>query len=398
MLFAVNRSRLTHGLDLANSNGIEIGPLVNPIVRRTDGNIKYVDRASTAELRKWYSRDDKINIDEIMEIDYIWGEQSLTEATGGTEQFDYCIASHVIEHIPDLITWLGEISSILKTGGVACFAVPDKRFTFDYLRSLTTTSDLVDNFLNKLRKPSFRHIYDHFSNFAELDIQTAWSNDFDGSSLSPLNSPAKAYSACVDSIDGDKYVDSHCSVLTQDSFFPLLESISELGLLDFSIKRSFGVKHGMFEFVVQLEKLDPALIFEKKHQAFKTSFETMNNSALLVNYSSNKLGVPKIYYDFGQGFNETETESIQYNEVDEEVQLKFTLPLVDELNLRFDPSDHECDFNISKLTLIDHSGRNSIPLTNIQVLNEIERTSMSSKGWSASSSRNATDPSVLIKI
>jgi 2-polyprenyl-3-methyl-5-hydroxy-6-metoxy-1,4-benzoquinol methylase len=134
MSFSINRAHLTYGLDLAKLTGIEIGPLVNPIVTRDQSNVKYVDRASTEELREWYSKAPQINVDEIMDIDYIWGEQSLAEATGSAEQFDYCIASHVIEHIPDLITWLQEISSILKVGGVACFAVTDKRYTFDCLR------------------------------------------------------------------------------------------------------------------------------------------------------------------------------------------------------------------------------------------------------------------------
>ena len=175
MPFTLHRNRLTHDLDLPNLSGIEIGPLVNPIVTRELSDVKYVDRASTDNLKEWYSKDPNINVDDIMHIDYIWGDQSLAEATGGTEQFDYCVASHVIEHIPDLITWLGEIASILKVGGVACFAVPDKRYTFDYLRSVTTTADVVDNYFQKLRKPSFRHIYDHFSNHAVLDIEEALS-------------------------------------------------------------------------------------------------------------------------------------------------------------------------------------------------------------------------------
>ena len=83
MPFTLHRNRLTHQLDLANQSGIEIGPLVNPIVTRDLSNVKYVDRASTEELREWYSRDPKINIDDIMHIDYIWGDQTLAQATGG---------------------------------------------------------------------------------------------------------------------------------------------------------------------------------------------------------------------------------------------------------------------------------------------------------------------------
>ncbi|MFT6045111.1 MAG: hypothetical protein ACI9WC_000810, partial [Arenicella sp.] len=34
MSFSINRAHLTYGLDLAKLTGIEIGPLVNPIVTR----------------------------------------------------------------------------------------------------------------------------------------------------------------------------------------------------------------------------------------------------------------------------------------------------------------------------------------------------------------------------
>ncbi|MFT4629516.1 MAG: hypothetical protein ACI8PV_000630 [Dinoroseobacter sp.] len=94
MSFSINRAHLTYGLDLAKLTGIEIGPLVNPIVTRDQSNVQYVDRVSTEELREWYSKAPQINVDEIMDIDYIWGEQSLAEATGNTEQFDYCIACY----------------------------------------------------------------------------------------------------------------------------------------------------------------------------------------------------------------------------------------------------------------------------------------------------------------
>ncbi len=47
---------------------------------------------------------------------------------------DLLVASHVIEHVPDLITWLREIASVLKPTGQARLAIPDRRYTFDLLR------------------------------------------------------------------------------------------------------------------------------------------------------------------------------------------------------------------------------------------------------------------------
>jgi len=398
MHFAINRNRLTHSLDLANATGLEIGPLVNPIITRAMGNVKYVDRASTEDLRTWYSRDDKINVDDIVDIDYIWGEQSLSEATGDTAQFDYCIASHVIEHIPDLITWLGEIASILKPGGVACFAVPDKRYTFDCLRPLTTTADLVDSYLNKLRKPSFRHIYDHFSNFAELDIQTAWAHDFDAGNLKPANSPNHAYNACIDSIKENSYVDSHCSVFTEGSFFELLESVSALGLLDFRVNKRFEVKPGMFEFVVQLEKLDSALSPEQKHAEFTQSLEVTSSTALLMDFTSDQICDPKVYYDIGNGINEIDSQVSNYTEVGQPMQLRFKLPPVDILKFRFDPSDNECSFQISGIRWQNIEGYSPLSVDTLEPLNQIAKASAINGRFSCESVKGANDPSILIPV
>lgn len=274
----VTRERLTHDLTLESLTGIEIGPLVRPIVTRDKSDVRYVDRASTEELQKWYSKDPEINVDDIMTIDYVWGEQSLAEATGAKEAFDYCIASHVIEHIPDLITWLQEIDSILKPGAIASFAVPDRRYTFDFLRSETTIADLVEAHIEKRRKPSLKQIYDHFANHTNVDITAAWQPGYDGAELIPNKAPQQVFDVCEDAHKTGKYVDSHCSVFTEMSFFNLLNGISELGLLNFRIKNAFPVPAGMLEFYVQLEKIDSSLTTEEKHSLYRQSFDAVKQA------------------------------------------------------------------------------------------------------------------------
>ena len=394
----INRNALIHGLKLSSQRGIEIGPLVNPIVRREDGNVHYVDRATTENLREWYANDPDVNVDDIMQIDFVWGEQSLAEATGGLEQFDYCIASHVIEHIPDLITWLNEIASVLKVGGIACFAVPDKRYTFDYLRPITTTAELVEDHLNKRRKPSFRHIYDHFSNYTDLDVSTAWQDDFDGSRLKPTHSAKKVLETCIKARDEDSYVDSHCSVFTEDSFFQLLSSISELGLLDFKLKRRFPICPGRFEFFAQLEKIEPDLAREQKHQLFELSVEAAKNTYLRMNFVCDNQCVPKLYYDTGIGFNETQSHSVQYNHEGQSQTLQFTLPAIDSIKLRFDPCECEADFSISNMEY-SHAGESRTLLSEqFEPLSQICEMLQQPHSFSAKSPADANDPAFTINL
>lgn len=71
------------GIDLRNSVGIEIGALDKPIVRRADGEIIYVDFSTTEDLIKKYHSDPSVNIENIVDVNAIWGKNTLLQAIGG---------------------------------------------------------------------------------------------------------------------------------------------------------------------------------------------------------------------------------------------------------------------------------------------------------------------------
>ena len=56
-----------------------------------------------------------VNPDLIVETDAIWGDQALLGAL--KRPVDFIVASHVVEHVPDLVTWLSELHSALTEGG-----------------------------------------------------------------------------------------------------------------------------------------------------------------------------------------------------------------------------------------------------------------------------------------
>ena len=146
--------------------GLEIGPLATPRVRKEEGPVRYVDHASAAELHEKYATDQGMRdrLDEIVDVDYVLGESTnLSEAVASDAPFDYVIASHVIEHIPDTIGWLDDLTRVLRPGGILSLVIPDKRYCFDINRSLTEVSDLVDANLRGLRQPSFRQAYDFYA-------------------------------------------------------------------------------------------------------------------------------------------------------------------------------------------------------------------------------------------
>lgn len=117
-------------LDLAAQEGIEIGPLNHPVVERSQGRIFYADHASTADLRRKYAADPNVPVDQIVSVDYVLGDRTIAEAVG-SRQFDYAVASHVIEHVPDLIGFCNDLSKCYAPA-VSCalpFPTRDSRST-----------------------------------------------------------------------------------------------------------------------------------------------------------------------------------------------------------------------------------------------------------------------------
>ncbi|WP_190865368.1 methyltransferase domain-containing protein [Paenibacillus arenilitoris] len=249
------KSKILNNIDLKNSVGLEIGPLSLPIVSKDEGNIYYADHTTTEELIKKYQDDPGVDVTNIPQIDFIWGEKTYRKAIPSYLSFDYIVASHVIEHIPDVIGWLAELSEVLKDGGFVCLAIPDKRYTFDYFRKLTTTAELIDAYLNRLRRPGPRQIFDNCSNVVKINTGDSWSPDFDASNAERYHSDESAMNLCIESIQNKKYVDVHCSVYTSHSFLELFNHLSRLHLVNFKIAKYYEPERLSNEFIVILQKL-----------------------------------------------------------------------------------------------------------------------------------------------
>ncbi len=245
-------------VDIAGGRGLEIGGLVRPIVTRDMGLIHYADHASTEELREKYAADPGIDVDEIVPVDFVWGSSTLAECSGDAAPFDYVIASHVIEHVPDIVGWLREVAEVLRPGGRLCLVVPDRRLTFDVRRRPSDVAEMVEAYLLRLRRPSLRAIFDHFSRHVEVDTGALWRGD-----------PAYADDASIDLVRGweyathaaetGEYMDTHCWVFAASEFVDLLSDLMRMNLIDFKFVGFTPPPVGDFEFFVALEHLDGAL-------------------------------------------------------------------------------------------------------------------------------------------
>jgi len=126
-------------------SGIEIGPLHKPLYyRKENATVKYVDRLGEKELRQQYP---ELKDLEITTPDYIDDGEVLNSQENNS--LDFIIANHMIEHCKNPIKTIQNHLEKLKLGGILYYTIPNKEFTFDKKRKLTTIKHLVDDYYEK---------------------------------------------------------------------------------------------------------------------------------------------------------------------------------------------------------------------------------------------------------
>jgi predicted SAM-dependent methyltransferase len=220
--------------------GLEIGPSHNPLAPKREGfNVQILDHASTADLKKKY-KDHGVNIENIEEVDFVWNGEPLNKLIQNTHCYDYIIASHVIEHIPDFISFLRQIELLLKPDGILSLVVPDKRYCFDYFSPISSSGKIIDAYLNQNTQPSPGQVFDHFSNASMKENNIAWSESSKVESYELCHSFDDAKEFYKKSLNEKKdYIDVHCWRFIPESFSLIIKDLQMLGLINLEIKQQF---------------------------------------------------------------------------------------------------------------------------------------------------------------
>jgi hypothetical protein len=187
-----------------------------------------------------------------VDVNIVWGENPLKQEVGGT--VDYVVASHVIEHVPDLIGWLREVYDVLAPGGTLGLVIPDRRFTFDLWRHESTLGEMVEAYLLRYRRPSIRQAFDAFSLSVAVDTSAAWQSDLrrGGLPLDIRDRLSKAFAVAKSLVATPRYVDVHCWVFTPAAFLYTAEALLRLDLFPFLIDNFFPTESGELEFQIRL--------------------------------------------------------------------------------------------------------------------------------------------------
>jgi len=267
----IRKNRILHSINLDEGVGLEIGPLSTPIVSKEEANIFYLDHVDTQGLKDKY-KDEPVVLEDIAQIDYVLKDSSLTK-TFPKRRFDYVLASHVIEHIPDTISWLKQLNGILRPGGVVSLIIPDKRFTFDINRRVSLPAEVIGAYYDRLTGFTSAMMYDFaYECKTEVDTAAAWADPEGCRASSRRWSQAVVEGKLKDNLNPDKYVDCHCFVYTPASFVEILLAAIEHELLDFEVDYFLETQQNEIEFYVTLRK--PIKVVKKKQLASLPNFAT----------------------------------------------------------------------------------------------------------------------------
>ena len=236
--------------------GVEFGPSYNPVVPKAEGYTVFViDHADEETLRDKY-RGHPVDIGRIEPVDAIDDGGELTNLLPEGQQFDYIVASHVFEHLPDPIGFLQRCERALAPGGRLFLMLPDRRFTFDYFRPVSTLGDMLEAYLEGRTRHDPRHLYDHTAMSALRNGAYIWADRDDGD-FSFSGTVAAGYAAAT--APAGEYVDCHAWVFVPSSFRLLLADMREAGLTglgELEFHDTFGIE---FFVVLSVNSGAPAL-------------------------------------------------------------------------------------------------------------------------------------------
>ncbi len=196
-----------------------------------------MDHASQAELQAKY-RALGTDVSAIESVDTVWTGGALHDAVprelaGG---FTRLIASHVIEHIPDLVSFFTSASRLLAPDGIVALAVPDRRCCFDFFKPLTLTGDVLEaHRLGRMRHAPVT-VWNDAAYSVLLRGQSAWGfesvpNLGFSSSLGAAARDYAAYTAATNA----PYADFHAWHFTPARFHLVMLELGQIGVIEWEV-------------------------------------------------------------------------------------------------------------------------------------------------------------------
>jgi hypothetical protein len=228
---------------------LEIGPLDRPQFNAQSQNYYSLDVFTKEQLIDNYASDPHVIKENIVQPSYVISNNDYSPIK---EKFNCIFSSHNIEHMPCLVSFLNNLSSVLEDKGLIYLAIPDKRYCFDHFKNETNIYDVLQAYYEKNYRPRFMDVLkfltqgthndpiDHWNgNHGEIDFEAVLIQD---------------YKRLLEQFKTGVYVDAHVSFFIPESFEKIITTLNALKLIDLEIHKIYHTLHGSFEFYVILKK------------------------------------------------------------------------------------------------------------------------------------------------
>lgn len=242
---------------------LEIGPLNYPLVKKSEyPNVVYCDIRNTEQVKALYCGNNylkatgiTVDIDSIVDIDFVLDE-SYEKTFTDKPKFDYIVASHVLEHVQNLIFTLCDIATVLKPGGQFIIYYPDKRYCFDHFREEVSFRDVYEGHINQKSALS-RLTFDFFNSaIKENDPVKFWKAE-NMHDLLPTNDTQKALNFYREFSSDCFKDDVHYWPFSDAGFIKFLYDVTRAGIIKYSCKNFYPTLENTQQFLVILEnKID----------------------------------------------------------------------------------------------------------------------------------------------
>lgn len=223
-------------VDIPSQVGLEIGAFDFPTVLPGTGRCAYADARSTEELARRFS----VAIETIAPVTWVL-ERGTPLAEQIPQRFDYVVLCHVLEHVPEPIRFLNDVGALLRPGGVALFAVPDKRRTADAPRPSTTIDHLLARHYHGADGPPVAQI---------MEFARAWNEDL---RRIATEKPSDFYRWAVAQYESGQ-ADVHCNVWQDVELFAQLDLLVKGGFLprlEVCLRRENAGEYNEFYFALR---------------------------------------------------------------------------------------------------------------------------------------------------
>ena len=226
---------------------LEIGPLNRPLF--LGESIYYFDLLPKEEL-KTRALAEGLDPSTVPEIDFFDPNGNLLVIN---RKFYDIASSHCIEHQPDLINHLNQVSELLsEIGSKYWVIIPDKRYCFDALLPESSLSEVVQAHNENQTKPSIWKVIEHRAMTTHNDSIQHWLGNHGAHGTDLKQRWDSAVKEFVSS-DG-QYIDVHCWQFTPNSFSQLISNLFSLGLIDLLVEEIFETPRNGIEFCAVLKK------------------------------------------------------------------------------------------------------------------------------------------------